>query len=50
MGGKTGQLMHAVLEETEVNWRDLNGSMTGKRLGELCNIVKSLSQADLFVA
>jgi hypothetical protein len=45
MGGKTGQLLHAVLKETEGNWRDLNGSMTGKLLVELSNIVKSLSQA-----
>jgi hypothetical protein len=42
--------MHAVLKETEGNCRDLNGSMTGKFLVELSNIMKSLSQADPCVA
>jgi hypothetical protein len=50
MREKTGQLMHAVLKDTEGNWRDLNGSMTGKLLRKLSKIMKSLSQADLFVA
>jgi len=44
------QLMHALLKETEGNWRAINGNVTGQRLGELRNIMKSVSQDDLFVA
>jgi hypothetical protein len=42
--------MYAVLKDTEGKWRELNGSMTGKHLGEPSDIMKSLNQADLFVA
>jgi len=42
--------MHAVLKETEGNWREVNGNVTGKRLRELRNITKSVSQDDPFVA
>ena len=42
--------MRAVLKETESKWRELIVSVTGKLLGELRNIVKYVSQDDVFVA